>query len=165
MIELRPFKRADAAATQWLHHETISTINSKDYSSEQIEKWSALNSSAEWWAKSLLKNIAYVACDGSEIVGFGDVTREGFVLRLYVHKDHQGKGIASKLLNALEQDVRKIGLERIWLESTETAHTFYQKNGYSDIESKMKDMRGTPLKVYVMEKKFPARKAAIGETQ
>ncbi len=39
------------------------------------------------------------------IVGFGDIDKCGYLDRLYVHKDHQQKGIATAICDVLEQAV------------------------------------------------------------
>lgn len=40
----------------------------------------------------------------NQIVGFGDMSYGGELDRLYVHKDYQGKNIASAIAKRLEED-------------------------------------------------------------
>ena len=39
----------------------------------------------------------------SQIVGFSSITHQGYLHSMFVHKDFQGKGIATILLNEIER--------------------------------------------------------------
>lgn len=51
---------------------------------------------------SFSKHDTIVAVMNFTIVGFGGVGKTGYLDRLYVHKEHQGKDIAKNICNALE---------------------------------------------------------------
>ena len=53
-----------------------------------------------------------VAEENGVITGFGDMDSSGYLDRLYVHRDFQGKGIASVLCDRLikEQQVERQGI-------------------------------------------------------
>ncbi|NQZ85524.1 MAG: GNAT family N-acetyltransferase [Nanoarchaeales archaeon] len=143
-MELRKFKLGDEKSISKLHEETIRTINSKDYSNEQIETWPGILDNYSNLLKTLQNNISYVVELDNIIVGFGDMGHSGEIFRLYTHKDYQGKGIASKILEKLEKEAKNLNLNKITLESSLTAKSFYESKGYKIIKkvhSKINDVK------------------------
>ena len=60
------------------------------------------------------------------LLGFGDISAEGYLDRLYVSKDHQRRGIATAICTALEEAVPA---ERITTQASITAKPFFEKRG------------------------------------
>ena len=50
-----------------------------------------------------------------------------------VAESHQGRGLGRIILNALEEEARRQGVTRIWLNARITAVGFYANCGYADI--------------------------------
>ena len=76
---------------------------------------------------------------------------EGHVRGMAVHPDNQGSGIAKRLLDAVESELRQRGCGRVSLDTTEPlqrAIRFYEKNGYR-ASGKVADFFGMPLYEYV----------------
>ncbi len=58
---------------------------------------------------------------------------------MFVHKDFQGKGIATILLNDIERYAITAGITQVTLEVSLTARTFFEKKGYIvEVEQKRK---------------------------
>jgi GNAT superfamily N-acetyltransferase len=66
----------------------------------------------------------------NDVIAFGMLNRSGELLLLYVSPESVGQGAGYALLIAMEKEARKWGLEAITLDSTVTARTFYERNGY-----------------------------------
>ena len=66
----------------------------------------------------------------SEIVGFSSITPQGYLHSMFVHKNFQGEGIATMLLNEIEQYAITNGIMRITSEVSLTARPFFEKKGY-----------------------------------
>jgi putative acetyltransferase len=66
----------------------------------------------------------------AQIVGFSSITTQGYLHSMFVHKDFQGKGIATMLLNEIEQHATATGIKRITSEVSLTARPFFEKRGY-----------------------------------
>ncbi|MBR7165595.1 MAG: GNAT family N-acetyltransferase [Clostridia bacterium] len=62
-----------------------------------------------------------------ELVAVGALKGEGHILLLYVLPEYAGKGIGSKLLAYIED---KVMAERITLNASDGAVSFYEKRGY-----------------------------------
>ncbi|HLQ39403.1 MAG TPA: GNAT family N-acetyltransferase [Tetragenococcus sp.] len=53
----------------------------------------------------MLKHNSLLAFEDEKLVGFGDIDKNGYLDKLFVHKDYQGKGIATLLCSFLEKSV------------------------------------------------------------
>jgi ribosomal protein S18 acetylase RimI-like enzyme len=76
---------------------------------------------------------------------------EGHIRGMAVRPDSQGSGIAKRLLDAVESELRQRGCGRVSLDTTEPlqrAIRFYEKNGYR-ASGKVADFFGMPLFEYV----------------
>jgi putative acetyltransferase len=151
-MKLRKFKIGDEKYLSKLHEETIRNINSKDYSVEQIETWPSILNNYSNFLETLKNNICYVIELNKNIVGFGDMSYSGEIYRLYTSKDFQGLGIASKILNKLEQEAKKLKIKNITLESSLTAKTFYESKGYVIIEKVYSKINTVKHEDWKMEK-------------
>lgn len=72
----------------------------------------------------------------------------GYLDRLYVHADYQGRGVASAICEELERPVRG----KIVTHASITAKPFFEKRGYRVVREQQVERRGVLLTNYVMEK-------------
>lgn len=153
VIQIRPIKASDIEECVRLYHETIHTINAKDYSQAQLDAWapSVISHEDPRWL-TLLKHISYVAQINDEIAGFADLTQEGYLDRLFVHKNYQGLGVAKLLVNQLEKEAISIKLKEIYTEASITAKPFFEHMGYQVQKAQQKEIRGVVLANFVMKK-------------
>ena len=83
-----------------------------------------------------LENISLhaMAVNGDDIVGVGRLTYfqngEGQIRYMGVVDSHLKQGIGRSLLEYLENEAKKMGLEKIFLNSRDEALFFYSKCGY-----------------------------------
>lgn len=152
-IILRSIQSADLEDLTQLFFETVNKVNVKDYTQEQLQAWapSNIHHSHPHWQK-LLSNIAVIAEIGDDIVGFGDMTHEGYLDRLFVHKNYQRRGIASLIVQSLEVSARNRGITSITTEASITAKPFFESKGYRIIQEQQKKHSGVILTNYLMEK-------------
>ncbi|GMU19721.1 MAG: hypothetical protein AMXMBFR12_09130 [Candidatus Babeliales bacterium] len=151
-ISIRPYQPSDFNTVVTLFKEAVATINIKHYTSEQIATWTTIN--LERWQASLEKNITLVAEVDGIIVGFGDLRHEGYLDRLYVHKEYQARFIALKIFKALEQKARELGLEKITTDCSITAKIPAERMGFKVIKEQVVEKRGIKFINYHMEKKL-----------
>lgn len=102
----------------------------------------------EKWNQSLQEHFSIVAVDNEIIVGFGDIDKDGYLDRLFVHADYQGKRIATAICNQLEQAV----VGKIITHASITAKSFFEKRGYKIIKKQEVERQGIFLTNFVMEK-------------
>lgn len=145
---LRKYQPADCRELTELFYRTVHIINAKDYTEEQLNAWADGQADLEKWNKSFLEHYSIVAEEEGRIVGFGDVDQTGYLDRLYVHADYQGRGIATAICEQLEQTVRG----RLVTHASITAKPFFEKRGYQVIKEQKVERKGIFLTNFVMEK-------------
>lgn len=146
---IRKYKSSDCEQLAELFFQTVHAVNSKDYTTEQLNAWASGNINIEEWDKSFLEHYTVVALDDGIIVGFGDIDDTGYLDRLYVHKDYQGQGVASAICDALEKAAET---NKIITHASITAKPFFEKIGYTVIKEQQVIRNGIPLTNFVMEK-------------
>ncbi len=132
-----------------MFYDTVHTVNAKDYTAEQLNAWATGRVDQEEWNRSFLAHFTVVAVKDENIVGFGDIDAAGYLDRLYVHKDFQGAGVATRIYDRLEQSV---STEKIVTHASVTAKPFFEKRGYTAIRKQQVERQGIILSNYVMEK-------------
>lgn len=146
---IRKYQPLDCEEITKLFYNTVHTINAKDYTKEQLDVWTAKEIDLQSWNKSLKEHYSIVAVDDKIIVGFGDIDKTGYLDRLYVHADFQGKGIASAICDRLERAVDV----NIITHASITARPFFEKRGYKVLKEQQVERQGIFLTNFVMEKR------------
>jgi len=151
-ITIRPFSPSDLQELIALFHDAVNAINIRHYSQEQINAWTAID--IERWKTTLAKNIAFVAQIDGIIVGFIDMTHEGYLDRLYIHKDYQARFVALRLLKKIEQTARDLGLKKLTTDCSITAKLPAERMGFVVVKEQTVVCHGVSMTNYVMEKKL-----------
>lgn len=148
-MEIREYRHEDCGAMARLFYDTVHTVNSRDYSREQLEAWACGTVDEAAWDRSFREHCTLVAAEGGIVVGFGDMAEDGYLDRLYVHKDYQGRGIAAAICGRLEMQVHS---SRYWTHASITARPFFEKRGYRVVKEQQVERKGVGLTNFVMEK-------------
>lgn len=146
---IREYQTEDCRELTELFYHTVHTVNAKDYTKEQLNVWATGKVDLEKWNQSFQEHYSLVAVWDGRIVGFGDMEQSGYLDRLYVHKDYQGKGIATALCDQLE----KVVLGKIITHASITARPFFEKRGYQVVREQQIQREGIALTNFVMEKR------------
>lgn len=147
-MEIREYRPEDCEAITRLFYDTVHTVNRKDYTPAQLDAWADGKPDRERWNRSLQVHFSLVALEGDQIVGFADMSADGYLDRLYVHKDYQNRGVATALCDRLEQVVKGA----IVTHASITARPFFEKRGYRVVKEQQVERRGVQLTNFVMEK-------------
>ena len=146
---IREYRTSDCAALVRLFRDTVHTVNAKDYTKKQLDAWAPESADLEKWNRSLTAHYTLVALEGETIIGFGDIDKTGYLDRLFVHPEHQRKGVATALCDKLEQAVQ----EEIVTHASITARPFFEKRGYRAVKRQQVERRGILFTNFVMEKR------------
>ena len=146
---IREYQTSDCKELTKLFYDTVHTVNAKDYTKEQLDAWAPEHADLEKWDRSLLEHYSVVAVVDEVIAGFGDIDKTGYLDRLYVHKDYQGKGIATAICDKLEQASQGV----IVTHASVTARPFFEKRGYRVTKEQQVQRQGILLTNYIMERK------------
>lgn len=148
-MKLRPYHPDDCPVLAALFYDTVHTVNCRDYSADQCDAWADGIVDLAAWNRSFLEHTTYVAEHDGQIVGFGDISRDGYLDRLYVHARFQRQGVATALCDALESAVKGRPIET---HASITARPFFVARGYRTITEQQVVRHGIRLTNFVMRK-------------
>ena len=148
-MKLREYRHGDCAGLAALFYDTVHSVNARDYTPEQLNAWATGKMDLAAWDASLSANRCLVAEEDGLIVGFGDISPDGYLDRLFVHSGFQGRGIATAICDELEGGV---SASRLTVEASITARPFFEKRGYRVVREQQVERRGVYMTNYFMEK-------------
>ena len=146
---LREYGEEDLEEILRLFYRTVHVVATADYSEEQLDAWAPAEADREKWRASLAEHFCLVAEENGKIVAFG-----GYLDRLYVAADFQGRGAGSLVAGALEEYARGTGAEKMTVHASLTARAFFEKRGYKVLERRRVERKGVELTNFLMEKIF-----------
>lgn len=130
-------------------------INLKDYTKEEVEDWASCGNSVEHFKDLLSQNYFIGAFDEQEhMLGFSSMNEKGYLHSLFVHKNQQGKGIATQLLFEVERIAKQYGATEITSEVSLTARPFFEKKGYKVVKTQKYQANKLKLTNFVMRKRL-----------
>lgn len=150
-ISVREYGPEDAGVTIDIFLRAIREVASRDYSPAQIDAWAKVDD-AEVWAEWRASRPTWLAICEMQPVGFSDLKADGCLDMMFVHPDHQGKGVASLLLKTVEAAARNRGHRRIFTEASLTARPFFERKGFIVLAAQTVEKRGQTLPNFRMEK-------------
>lgn len=147
---IREYQTLDGKELRELFYHTVHTVNAKDYTKEQLEVWAERQADLEQWNQSFQEHYSIVAVEGDMIAGFGDIDKNGYLDRLFVHADFLRKGIGTAICDRLEQKIKG----KILTHASITARPFFEERGYKVIKEQKVERSGVLLTNFVMEKEI-----------
>lgn len=156
-MEISKYLEQDLDAIVNLFLDTVHVINRQDYTEEQLDAWAPYDEKERIknnWRITLREHISYVASCEGQLVGFADMTLDGQIKRVYVHKDYQGRGIAKKLLDQLEGEAYQLGLIHLATDASITSVPFFKRQGFAVVSEKQLMQKNIPLRNFSMEKEL-----------
>ena len=151
-MKIRKYKTGDCAGIADLFFETVHTINAKDYTQSQLDVWADGKIDIAAWDKSFLEHNTLVAEENNIIVGFSDMDDNGYLDRLFVHNDYQGKGIATAIMAEIERLAEIHGIPALSAHVSITAKPFFEKRGYHVVSENKVIRNGAELTNFIMGK-------------
>ena len=159
-FKIRSYTENDLSEIVQLFYDTVHSINAKDYSKQQLKAWAADKIDKTAWHQSLSEHYSIVVEKNSRIVGFGDLDG-GYLDRLYVHKDYQHQGIATAIIEKLEQYAINRGIFEIQTHASITAKDFFIQHGYCIVKEQKVQRNGVLLINFIMEKSLSRQPQGI----
>ncbi|MEZ2220921.1 GNAT family N-acetyltransferase [Rhizobium sp. RCC_161_2] len=150
-ISVRDYRSDDAGATIDIFLRAIREVASRDYNAAQIDAWAKVDDPAVW-AEWRASRPTWMAICETQPVGFSDLKTDGCLDMMFVHPNHQGKGVASLLLKTVEAAARNQGHRRIFTEASLTAKPFFERKGFIVLAAQTVEKRGQTLPNFRMEK-------------
>jgi GNAT superfamily N-acetyltransferase/ASC-1-like (ASCH) protein len=149
VVDLREVAEEELPAMEYAASSALIDFQ-KHYDGKQVEALLKVNTTSalrKLWEKGF--NVAIVKINGgtSGFVVWKDFGNEIEIIKLFVHKSQQGKGLGTALINHVKGFGKPIKLDSAILPKT---LAFYKKQGFKELERKEKEIGGVKLPVVVM---------------
>lgn len=139
------YKRATLADIDLLTKTRIAVLRAANQLSDDIDMTEVERESYRYYKRALRDDahIAYLVFDGERFVGSGGVSfyqvmptyhnpsgYKAYIMNMYTDPAYRRKGIATKTLDMLVNDIRHRGMTDISLEATDMGRPLYEKYGF-----------------------------------
>lgn len=157
-ITLRRAIPEDLAELRQLYIDTVTTVNAKDYSEDQIKAWikpwydNSPTRDGRTFAQKITEQYFIVAIINNDIAGFGSIEDNGYLDFMYVHKNYQRHGAAKAILEELERYAKEKNIKEINAIVSHTAKGFFEKHGWKKIREETVEVRGAVFTDNIMVK-------------
>ena len=152
-MHLREYQRNDQEEILRLFYDTVHIVNAQDYTREQLDVWASGNEDKESWHRSLQEHYSIVAVEDGQIIGFGDILNDGYLNRLFVHRDYQQRGVGGAICRQLECYPKQSSPKGLLtVHASVTAKPFFEARGYQVVKKQTVQRKGILLTNYFMEK-------------
>jgi putative acetyltransferase len=158
---VRPYKLRDAAAISALFFEAVRKAGPHAYTPEQVDAWAPEPPDpARLHLQATDGRITLVAVDAfGQVLGYGDLERDGHLDHLYCHPDAMGRGIGGSLIEALVAAAAASGLSHVFTEASEIARPVFERKGFNLVRRRDFDLRGVSIHNYEMERSTSASRS------
>ena len=153
---IREFNEDDIDDIISLYLDTVTNVNIKDYSFQEIQAWiNQENISKEDFLSKFKSSKCFIAFNDSHLLGFINIFDDGYLDCLYVNKDYINKGIGTRLvfhaINYLkEHSITKL----IYSFGSITSKNFFLKLGFVLKRENIVIKNKISLKNYLFEKEI-----------
>ena len=153
-VTIRAYERRDAAGVADVFYRSVREVALSDYTAQQVQAWAPERRDAgQEHRRSGDGRLVLVAADESgHVVAFIDLEPDGHIDRLFCAPEAAGRGVASRLYDAIETAAREQGMERLFTEASELARRFFERQGFTVLERQDMVLRGVPIHNYRMAK-------------
>lgn len=151
-MQLKKARISDLQQMQELFVQTIETVCTEDYTEKQLKIWSSAASNTARWENIIHEQKVILSSDGSVITGFGTLRDYTYIDMLYVHKDYQGRGVASLIYREIEQAALSVGSVSLTSDVSITAKPFFQSRGFRVIAEQRNILQRVEIINYKMQK-------------
>jgi GNAT superfamily N-acetyltransferase len=150
---VRRARSDDASAISEVVETAIRESAAETYTPAQLEAWAAGGSRARVVAL-LETSTAFVADVDGQIVGFASLVGDD-VDQLYVTPTYGGTGVARQLLEVVENEARRGGIESLTTTASLRAVRAFDDFGFRAIERMERPFNGATFAVVEMTKRLP----------
>lgn len=163
MITIREYRDSDVPVIVRLYYDTVIHVNSRDYTPEQIQAWSPGVWPDSFWRERFKRAYkVFIAEIAGEIVGFSEYHADGHVDTFDVHYEHQGQGVGARLMQCIEEEANRTGVNKLYLEASITGRPFFARMGFDVVGETVKEYRGAVFRQALMEKRLTMQDRSDG---
>lgn len=159
MVRVRRAMIKDAEDIHNAHMTSIQKICSKDHSKEEIAVWGHRPFNKAQREFSIKNDLVLVAEKSSRIEGYchirsfeKDNLKQAHIFGLYLTPEVLGVSVGQTMIDTILEQCRYHGVDKVTLESTITAKSFYKKMGFEEDGGEITvEISGQPIRCYPMK--------------
>lgn len=153
-MEIRRFRDADAPALAAIFFSSVREIGGRHYTAEQVAAWAPGLPDAEVFIRRASDGRTFLVAVGEngQPIAYGDLEANGHIDHLYCSPEAAGRGVASLLYEELERVARNAGIHVLFVEASEPARRFFEKQGFEPVGRNAFKLNGVEIHNYRMRK-------------
>ena len=117
-MKLKQITKKDQLKLKEVYFDSVTSIDENIYSKEHKFAWASQAWENSEFQKSLLKGIGSKLIYNNEIIGFATRYPENRLSLLYVRGNFKRKGFGTMILNHIERDALKTGINKLNTEAS-----------------------------------------------
>lgn len=136
-----------------LQHLFVTSIQqtcAQDYTQKQIEVWTSSIHNIDKWLQKIENQFFIAAWEDEQIMGFASLENGNYLDFMYVHPNHQQKGVAQRLFNQLQEQALNHGSTQLFSDVSKTALPFFKKQGFHTIKENIFEIHGVEINNFRM---------------
>lgn len=138
----------DLPLMQRLFYQTVTMYGSRIFTKAEVKIYSRLALDKNHWIQKFKDDFIYNAKLNGEIIGSFTLNKNGDIEYIFVHQNYQGRGIAKKLYQKLEEVAKNAGLEILTTQINPNTKAFFEKNDFKIIKNVKKVAGGDDVVSY-----------------
>jgi putative acetyltransferase len=155
MIKIESATTRHIPEVQQIFEQAIKVTAPAHYSSKQMDIWLQRGNNPERWSAKIEKDYFIIVGSlqsQSSLVGFASLQANGYIDVIYVHPGFLRQGIASFLLQKLEEKANHLALPTLTVDSSLIAIPFFLKREYQVVTASPKEIGGATFPNTLMQK-------------
>ncbi len=156
-MNLRQITIKDQIELKKVYFDSIQSLDEKIYSKEQKRAWSSQAWDNPNFKKSIIKGKGWLLSDKGTIIAFATRYPINRIALFYCKGKFQRKGIGSKLLQKLEDEAKREGLDSLSTEASLISFKLFLKNGWKIIRKEKVTINNIFFERYKMIKIIKTR--------
>ena len=151
-MKLKQITSKDQLKLKEVYFDSIFSINENIYSKEHKFAWAYQALENPQFEKSLLRGMGLKLIYKSEIIGFATRYPENRLSLLYVRNNFKRKGFGSIILNSIERDALKSGVNKLNTEASLISYKLLLKRNWEIDHKEKVNIKGLIFERYRMFK-------------
>lgn len=139
-----------------LFHETVHTVNCRDYDAHQLHAWSPEVLPGAQWRRRQAGLHVWVATQAGILVGFAELDTTGCIDCFFVSHRHQRMGVGARLMATLVDNAARLSLPRVEADVSLTAFPFFRSQGFRSLGERTASRRGVSFRQHRMRRTLGA---------
>ena len=126
-MNIRRITKKDNLDLKRVYFDSIISINQSTYNNEQKQAWSSQAWNNRNFKRSIIKGKGWLIEEKDTIVAFASRYPNNKIALFYCLGEYQRKGYGTKLVNKLEKEAKKEGLESLFTEASLISYKLFLK--------------------------------------